>query len=81
MRRAEEEIKESQEALRKEWRESVAKAKKDVEEGKFDKDGWVKGRGFYGRTEFPAEPVVREPLKGLWADQSAAANSADATAV
>jgi len=68
MRRAEEEIKEDQGALRKEWRTSVALAKKDAEEGKLDKKGWEKGKGFYGRTIFPEEPAAREPAKGVWAE-------------
>jgi hypothetical protein len=68
MRRAEVEIKEGQEALRKEWRASVALAKKASEEGTFDPQGWEKGKGFYGRTEFPEPKVVREPLKGIRAE-------------
>ena len=69
MKRCEGEIQERQEALRKEWREAVALAKKDAEEGRFDEKGWEKGGGLYGRTVLPEPPAPpRESLKGFWAD-------------
>jgi hypothetical protein len=81
MRRCENEIRERQESLRKEWREAVAKAKKDAEEGVFDERGWEKGKGLYGRTVFPEPPKPpREPLKGIWAPSIPTPSETEVTA-